>query len=151
MRTKGAQTYGFILFLLWKISRVSSICSPELKLLADAAQALVDMVELWHVSFVNGAQMPAEDIQASMDFYKTYLEKTVDFNELKVPKRHLMVHLIARIPWYGNPLSYACWVDESLNRQLKSSCRMVSQATFESSILLATRAANYRYVKKRKR
>ena len=51
------------------------------------------------------------------------------------PKKHSTVHLLKDAAWFGNPRLYANWIDESLNKILKMSCRTCSQATLESSVL----------------
>ena len=54
-----------------------------------------------------------------------------------LPKHHMLYHLIDSLVAFGNPSWYSNWLDESLNRLLKSSCRYASQQTFEASVLLA--------------
>ena len=48
------------------------------------------------------------------------------------PKSHLMAHVIHRAPTHGNPWLYACFLDEGLNKQLKSCLRLCHQANFEA-------------------
>ena len=54
---------------------------------------------------------------------------------MSLPKRHLTMHLLDRIPWFGNPALHANWGDEDLNRLLKACTRRVSQRTFEVVVL----------------
>ncbi len=56
--------------------------------------------------------------------------------EQDIPKRHLMSHVLDRIPYMGNPRLYANWLDESLNKLLKAACRSVAQCTFEPFLLM---------------
>ena len=81
---------------------------------------------------------PAEQ-QKAMDKWLSHLTHTQKDQRLQLPKRHLIVHLIQDIVKFGNPRLYACWLDESLNRDLKLSCRTVSQSTFETFLLLRMR------------
>ena len=53
-----------------------------------------------------------------------------------MPKRHLFVHLLSKINWFGNPTRYSVWLDEGLHHRLKLACRTVSQSTFETFLLL---------------
>ncbi len=55
------------------------------------------------------------------------------------PKHHICYHLIANTPKHGNPVAYANWLDEALNKSLKACCRFVSQRGFETSVLLRMR------------
>ena len=36
------------------------------------------------------------------------------------PKDHMLFHLAHEIPFKGSPALYGCWLDESINRLLKS-------------------------------
>jgi len=56
------------------------------------------------------------------------------------PKHHILVHLLFRSSFFGNPKSYATWLSEANNKTLKLACRETSQATFESSVLLRMQA-----------
>ena len=51
------------------------------------------------------------------------------------PKHHVLWHLLLGMRDLGNPATYACWMDEALNKTLKASCRQTSQATFEPTVL----------------
>ena len=56
-----------------------------------------------------------------------------------IKKHHLFWHLLFNIPLHGNPDLYATWENESLNKALKMSCRLTSQATFVETVLLRMR------------
>jgi hypothetical protein len=53
-----------------------------------------------------------------------------------VPEHHLMLHLLQRAMWFGNPLAYDCVRDEAGNKLLKASLRNVHQLRFEAEGLL---------------
>ena len=73
-------------------------------------------------------------VQACFEAYRTHLQCMAS-EEAFVPKHHLMVHLLHRSGYFGNPRFYSEWLDESLNKTLKSACRLTSQSTFENSVL----------------
>jgi hypothetical protein len=73
-----------------------------------------------------------------MSLYATFVALMAPF-EVYTPKVHIMWHLLKNQLHHGNPVFYSNWVDEALNKTLKSACRMVSQSTFESSVLLKMR------------
>ena len=81
-------------------------------------------------------QLSADDIQLAWDCYKDFLTRTADVEDLLIPKAHLLLHLLERVDWLGNPRFYSNWQDESLNRVLKCACRSISQNTIEFSLLL---------------
>ena len=112
-----------------------------------AGKALEHMILHWRSC---GVTFTAPQIQQSFDHWKAFLNATEGIVEMQQPKRHIVSHLLHQIPWFGNPSRYANWHDETCNRFLKKSCRTVSQATFEVSLLLRTRAMKYRRGYKRK-
>ena len=69
-----------------------------------------------------------------MAAYNTHVALMVPFDLFK-PKHHIMFHLIQQTRHFGNPNAYACWLDEALNKMLKTSCKNVSQSTYEMSVL----------------
>ena len=59
-----------------------------------------------------------------------------DTAELHVkPKRHLLLHLVSRIETHGNPSFYACWMDETLNKQLAAAGRASHMSVWELRLL----------------
>ena len=128
LATKAAETWGFLLFLIDKMSK-----SKANEGLLVAARALEQIVGIWNVG---GSILSAFDTQRMFDAWNSFLMHTEGIGELELPKRHLFVHLLARAKFFGNPKLYSNWLDESLNRQLKLACRTVSQSTFEQFLLL---------------
>jgi hypothetical protein len=57
-------------------------------------------------------------------------------DESYIPKHHIMMHGLHRSAEHGNPKFYATWKSETHNKTLKLCCRQVSQATFETTVLL---------------
>ena len=137
LRTKGAETWGVALYLLHKLESLSAAHQDdETRSLFRAGKALADLVELWSRS---GRVLDAATVQRGLDLWKIHLRFTQDFPDMEIPKRHLMTHMVKGGAWHGNPRMYACWADEGLNRELKKSCRLVSQQSFEPFILLTFR------------
>jgi hypothetical protein len=93
------------------------------------AAKLCQLMSSWLQCFM----MYLEAAQECFEAYKAFLRMTDEDSE--VPKRHMMLHLLKRLGFFGNPRSYATWRDEALNKMLKASCQSVSQATFEQSVL----------------
>jgi hypothetical protein len=73
-----------------------------------------------------------------MTLYQTHLA-LMGAEDAFVPKHHLMFHLLSNAAFLGNPRRYSTWLDESLNKLLKATCRHASQAVFEASTLLRMR------------
>ncbi len=73
-----------------------------------------------------------------MDAYLHHLALMAHF-DCFVPKHHIVVHLLRKTGFQGNPMVYSTWLDESLNKLLKAACKNVSAATFYKSVLLKMR------------
>ena len=139
-KTKGAETWGFMLFLIDVLEANAARLPPEAIALARAGRALEDMILIWRAADV---RLTIDEIQRSFDAYKRFLRLTSDLGDemsMLIPKRHVILHLLERLHDQGNPRFYANWYDETLNRHLKANCRAVSQITFEPSIYVRMRA-----------
>ena len=101
--------------------------------LLGAARALVRMCETFDSC---GWVMGAPSMQVAVDAWKEHCALTSHIGSLFSPKRHVIVHMLQGVLWFGNPRFYANWEDESLNKTLKKACRLVSQVTFEPGLLL---------------
>ena len=137
-----------MLFLVDELQIVAHDCSPRAQRLLISGTALRDLIFLWRGCEV---QLRPNEIQQSFDLWKTFLRHSDDEEGMQQPKRHLGTHLVARLCWHGNPSRYANWLDETLNKGLKASCRTVSQITFEVFSLLRSRVADFMRGVKRKR
>ena len=72
--------------------------------------------------------------QEAMDHWEQFLLWTIN-EDINTPKRHLVSHGLHTMSMFGNMRYTATWMDESLNKLLKKTCRAISQRTFESSVL----------------
>ena len=59
--------------------------------------------------------------------------------EVYIPKRHLVYHMLDKIGYQGNPEVYSNWMDETLNKVMKKTCKNLSQQAFEPGLLLRMR------------
>lgn len=132
---------------MFKLAAVSSRLGAVGQTLLKAGQAMHSMLMLWNT---HGTHMPPEAVQSCFDFWKRFCSLTEDVPDVQVPKRHIMVHLLSKIHFFGNPRRYANWLDESLNKELKKCCRTVSQSTFEPFLLLRMREVLSQVGSKRK-
>lgn len=110
-----------------------------------AGRAMERLVGVWHAA---GPVLTGRQQQEAFDHWNSFLRYTSDLG-MEVPKRHLCAHLLADSAFFGNPRVHANWTDESLNRELKQSLRAVSQASFESFILLRFREVLKRGTKRK--
>ena len=136
LKTKGAETYGLLLFLGDELERRASVLGDACSCLAQASRALERFVAIQNEA---GTVMTMSETQACWDALGAHYALTASLDDFDTPKRHLVLHMLRMIPTAGNPRRYACWLDESLNRLLKASCRTISQATFDTSVLTAMR------------
>ena len=100
--------------------------------LIPAMHALIRLINIWKLG---NAQLSDEEIAASYDAYSQFVLITDHLIELRIPKRHVMVHTILHLQEFGNPCEYANWFDEALNKTLRRMCACASQQTFETALL----------------
>ncbi len=124
------------LFLLRKLQAVHVQVGVAATTMLKAGRASESMLRVWNS---HCPTMPLSATHACSDHWKRFCALTDDLPDVQIPKRHIVVHLLQSIPFLGNPHRYANWLDESLNKDLKRCCRTVSQATFETFLLLRMR------------
>ena len=146
-KTKGAETFGIMLFLLSTLEKYSQHLTPEGRNLQVAGEALARMLEIF-----KGCDrcVSATDQEQCFRLYKQHVEAMRVF-ETFVPKHHIIVHMLDKMSYQGNPVFYATWLDESLNKVLKAACRFTSQSSFELSVLTRMRQILQTEVEKRAR
>ena len=131
LKTKGAETWGVLLFLVDTLVARAARLPAEGGILCESAIIIMELVTLFDTRGVNLTD--AEQCLA-WSKYKRFLTLTHAYS-FPIPKRHLFLHLLRRLWWFGNPRYYATWHDEALNKLLKSCCRQVSQITFEKTVV----------------
>ncbi len=132
-KMKGAQTWGFFLFLMDYLRPRVPMLGGEFVKLLRAGDALLALVAVYKAA---PTRFKATHIQSSVDAWCTFLAETATFEDMRIPKRHVMSHMALKAKYFGNPRKYANWEDESCNKLLKQACRSVSQVTFERFLLL---------------
>jgi hypothetical protein len=131
LKFKAAETFGVLRFLVQQLEEHAGAIASGPQLL-EAAAALVSIVDTLDLS---GVVIPASDIQKAFDFFKRQCVLTEHIEELLIPKRHMFLHMLHELHFFGNARLYATWKDESLNKSVKKCCKNVSQSTFEASVL----------------
>ena len=122
LKTKAAETYGVLLFCLDELAAHPSV-HPLSRTFLDAGRQLSGLIELWQ-----GASWRLEPVvvDQGIQMLNRYLLLTKDIEDVQFPKRHLAMHCVKLAGVLGNPRYYANWMDESLNKLLRSTCRNVS-------------------------
>ena len=72
--------------------------------------------------------------QEAMSLYVRHVALMAPF-ACYTPKHHVVFHLLRNVGRQGNPYVYATWLDESLNKTLKTACRNAAAATFYPAVL----------------
>ena len=72
---------------------------------------------------------------AHMKIHMHLMEQWDEFQ----PKHHVIFHPLQETMEKGSPWFYSAWLDESLNKPLKATCRNASQETFDSTLLMKMR------------
>jgi hypothetical protein len=148
LKTKGAETWGLLLFLVDIGAQSVHMLGHEGHLYLEAGQCMVRMVTIWRDS--PGARLSQSDIDECFRLYGRYCDLTHNMHFLLQPKRHLLWHLLGDLDYFGHPGLYATWYDEALNKLLKGTTREISQTTFEQSCLHGMQQLLERESRKRK-
>ena len=135
LRTKGAETWGFLLFVHEQMQRRGAGIDRHAAFVL-AGQRLVDIVNVWSGA---GPVLSAAEQATAWAAWLEFVGATHGWEDLETPKRHLFSHMVARSAWFGNPKYYANWANEGDNHTLKKMCRTVSQENFEQFLLLRMR------------
>ena len=135
LKTKGAECWSLLLFLVDHLA--DRVMPSTVAQLLNGARALVRMITIWKTS---GPSLPTSAVQESYDCWNDFVHATQWCDELNIPKKHMVLHMLERLTEAGNPTYYSNWLNESLNKLLKQCCRNVSQHTFESGLLIRMRA-----------
>jgi hypothetical protein len=136
LKTKGAETYGVMLFCLDVLERSQRRLDSSAVVLLSAGRAL----ERFVVVFDNaGVALTQDETQAAWSAWNRHVALTADMEDVLIPKRHMILHTRRGLATSGNPRHYSNWQDEGLNTMLKKCCRTVSQATFEVQVLCSMR------------
>ena len=72
------------------------------------------------------------------------------WDDEKLPKHHLMVHLTDMMESSDNAWDHACFLDESLNKLLKLACKNANSLNFETYVFTKLKAILEHDSRKRK-
>ena len=133
MKAKGAQTYALLLFCVDMQTKFRAGLGANAAATLEAGQRLVRLMELMKAS---GPSLGAAVASEMLDCMKRHMVLLKEVGGRCIPKHHLMLHLVQRALWLGNPLAYDCFRDEAGNKLLKASLRNVHQLRFEAEGLL---------------
>ena len=129
LATKAAQSWWLMRVLMHaRGARPGSV--PNGAVLLEAGNELEGLVRM---SQTSGPRISVLGVQTCCDRWLRFAALTEDL--LSLPKRHLTMHLLDRIPWFGNPALHANWEGDDLNRLLKACTGRVSQRAFEVVVM----------------
>ena len=100
LKTKGAETWGILLFVTDMLDKHQGRLPGDAHRLRVAGMSLTQMVELFGA---HGVRMPPAAIQACFDLYERHMALTDSIPELLFPKRHIIMHMLEATPYFGNP------------------------------------------------
>jgi hypothetical protein len=133
---KGAETNGFLAFV------VGSLLDRHrtLEHWNDVKRAGVALLALHRHIHENPRAFPPAAVQSFVGNTKRYLKVVEKLKWHTTPKDHQLMHLAHRALEMGSPALYASWLDESLNRHLKSIAAAAHSTVWEARVLAEFRA-----------
>ena len=91
LKTKAAQTWGVLLFLVDRLQRHPEQLGESGRSLLKAGQCLVQIVGIWDVG---GQNLTPRQMQQCFDAWNQLLHLTGDIASMHIPKRHAFTHLL---------------------------------------------------------
>ena len=166
------ETYGLLLLLFDAIHTYREQLGTHAKALIASGECLLGFVRLVRGA---GTNLPAATMQAlrharsnthrsscvllrargvftaqaMLDLWARRLRYVEDV-DIALPKHHLMVHVIHRAPFHGNPWKYTTFLDESPKKDLKMTLRLCRQCNFEAMALSKLEAVLTRAAKRQR-
>ena len=141
LATKAAETgtlLEFVRDLVATHQRKLDERGPFLLAVGDA------LVRVRAVCKANGRVLTAAQTQELVDSAKRAFVLHPRAGIPSTPKWHLMLHLVARAYYHGNPTSYSTFLDESYNGTIADMARRCHRQTWHKSLLAAFRWASER-------
>ena len=132
LKLKGAECCFVLLFLSDFLRRAMRRLPAEARRYKEAADAIIGLMFVWKRA---GTRLTDGEIADCWTHFNRFLTLTAHLDELQLPKRHVVSHMLERLHDFGNPMAYANWYDEHLNKLLKKACQAVSQQTFEAGLI----------------
>ena len=125
LKAKAAETHGLLNFVVDRLAKhsetlasTSQAASVDLLLRAGNAAMDFDAVLAAHPRAVD-----AETCGLLFDNYNRFICLSARAQIARMPKCHMMYHMIQRALLKGNPRMYSTYIDESLNGAIARVCR----------------------------
>lgn len=124
---KGAECWGILRFMLDELHRFN--VRPRYVL---AGRYMERLLSLWRAA---AWRLTPVEINKSWQYFHGFLACMEGDTSIDIPKKHQFMHMMRRLPFAGNPMYFSCWMEEALNKNLKRASRLISQQTFELTVL----------------
>ena len=98
--TKGAETWGLLLFLVHVVERDLARLGGDGPALLEAGRCLVDLVTVLGEEPANMSNLA---IQRCLDALKRHMVLTPGIAECRIPKRHQCAHMVLKMPCFREP------------------------------------------------
>ena len=135
LKTKGAETWGILKFLVMQLAVHGARLGHEGRTLHEAGCCLAQMQTIFNKA---GMTIPQRQTQLGFELYSKFMVLMEPYDAF-TPKHHMVYHLLGNLAFFGNPRLYSTWFDESLNKLFKRVCKDTNQYNFEKAILLRMR------------
>ena len=124
------ESWGLALWLIDMVAKFKGFFDDDVYArLLESGQCLAQMMSIMKTA---GTNLTRAEHQAMLDAWQRHMILIKPF-QIYLPKSHAILHMIQRAFYLGNPMTYAVFQDESLNKDLKACSRKCHQATFEYS------------------
>ena len=112
---KAAESGLLLRWSLWLVRKYGTVLPNSADLIASGEA----LVEYLNITRMERGNLTLHRRQQLTDTCITYLQRREAAGVTFLPKTNLMIHLCVDAGEFGNPIDTGCWVDESLNQELR--------------------------------
>jgi len=131
-KAKGAETKGVLPFVIGLLERNMAMLPPRAQDLLVAGTSLMDVIR---VQTEGGPVLSIPECERMFVSGVRHVRAAFRGGVHPVPKHHAFLHILHLAPEKGNPRMFACWEDESMNRQLAGVAAAAYSTVWEARII----------------
>jgi len=131
-KAKGAETKCVLPWVISLLEKHMALLPPRARMLHTAGTSLMDVIR---VQTDGGPVLSGPECARMFASGLEHVRSAFLGGVQAVPKHHAFLHILKLAPRMGNPNMFACWEDESMNRQLASVAAAAYATVWEARII----------------
>ena len=131
-KAKGAETKCVLPWVISLLEKHMALLPPRARMLHTAGTSLMDVIR---VQTDGGPVLSGPECALMFASGLSHVRSAFLGGVQPVPKHHAFIHILKLAARMGNPKMFACWEDESMNRQLASVAAAAYFTVWEARII----------------